>query len=178
MRRLSIVFVVAVGVVAFLIVSALLARALSVGGAEDAAITALVRAEARGDQRAVASDISGCAEKAACQARARAVTRELRRTGTVSIIQIQQSAGFSLAATLGTARVAWLVAGSLPRVQCVRVRRNGNVLQGFRIELIAVSVRIRSNAACPIRFWSDAESGPAGGPVRARGAVAGGEAVR
>ncbi|MGI8507091.1 MAG: hypothetical protein ACR2MK_09895 [Solirubrobacteraceae bacterium] len=152
MRRLYVVSLIALGLVVFLLASALLARALSVGGAEDAAITALVRAEARGNRRAVVSDISGCVGKAACQARATAVTAALKRAGNVSIIQIQESAGFSLGATLGTARVAWLVGGSLPRVQCVRVRRSGNVLQGFRIELLAVSVRIRSDAGCPSRF--------------------------
>jgi hypothetical protein len=57
-----------------------------------------------------------------------------------------------LTATLGTARVAWLVGSSLPIVQCVRVRHAGDVLGGFRIELLAVSRRIKSDAACPAHF--------------------------
>lgn len=152
MRRLYIVSLIALGLILFLVVSALLARALSVGGGEDSAITDLVRAEARGDQHAVVSDIFRCNRDPACQARATALTASLRHAGGVSIIQIQPSAGFSLGTTVGTARVAWLVGGSLPRVQCVRVRHAGNVLEGFRIELLKVSVRIRSDSGCPAHF--------------------------
>ena len=53
---------------------------------------------------------------------------------------------------MGTARVAWLVGSSLPIVQCVRVRHAGDVLQGFRIELLRLSLRIKSDADCPARF--------------------------
>jgi hypothetical protein len=76
----------------------------------------------------------------------------LRRTGGVQILQITPSAGFSLGATEGTARVAWLVGSSKPIVQCLRVRHNGDVLQGFRIEVLRLSPRIRSDADCPTRF--------------------------
>jgi hypothetical protein len=151
MRRLYILLI-ALGVVGFLGVSALLARAFSVGGAEDAAITALVTAESHGDASGVVSLITGCRADVACRKRAASVAGALRRPGGVSIIQIQESAGFSLGGTLGTARVAWLVGGSLPRVQCLRVRHDGNVISGFRVELLKVSVRIRSNADCPARF--------------------------
>lgn len=152
MRRATLIAAIVAGVVLFLVVSALLARALSVSGAEDSAITQLVRAEARGDQSAVAGYITGCRSDPACQARAKANAAALKRAGGVQIIQIQPSAGFTLTSTLGTARVAWLVGGSLPRVQCVRVRRAGNVLSGFRVELLEVSLRIHSNAACPSRY--------------------------
>ena len=151
MRRVYILLI-ALGVFAFLAISALLARAFSVGGAEDAAITALVTAEAHGDTNAVISLITRCRADATCRTRAASVAGSLRRPGSVSIIQIQESAGFSLGGTLGTARVAWLVGSSLPRVQCLRVRHDGNVISGFRLELLKVSVRIRSNADCPARF--------------------------
>ena len=152
MRRARLIVLVIRGVVAFLIVSALLARVLSVGGAEDSAITALVRAEARGDRAAVQAAITGCRREPACRARAASVAATLRRPGTVQIIQIQPSAGFSLGASTGTARVVWLAGGSLPRVQCVRVRRAGGVLAGYRVQLLAVSARIRTNADCPARY--------------------------
>ncbi|HEY2005746.1 MAG TPA: hypothetical protein VGG87_04820, partial [Solirubrobacteraceae bacterium] len=70
MRRLTLIGLIVVGVAVFLVISALLARALSVGGAEDSALTSLVRAEARGDQAAVIAEISDCARQPACQARA------------------------------------------------------------------------------------------------------------
>ena len=151
MRRLYI-FLIVLGVIVFLAISGLLARAFSVGGAENSALTALVRAEARGDRAAVVALISGCATSAGCQARAAAVATSLRRGGDVSVIQITPSTGFSLGSTLGTARIAWLVGSSLPRVQCVRVRHAGDVLSGFEVQLLKVSARIASNADCPRRF--------------------------
>ncbi len=136
----------------FLVLSALLARAFSVGGAEDSAITDLVRAEARGDPAAVVAAISGCSGSPACRARAGAVTAALRHPGEVQIAEINPSTGFALGSTVGTARVAWLAGGSLPRVQCVRVAHTGNVLAGFEIQLLKVSIRIRSDADCPSRY--------------------------
>jgi hypothetical protein len=152
MRRLTLIGLIVVGVAVFLVISALLARALSVGGAEDSALTSLVRAEARGDQAAVIAEISECARQPACQARAAQNVAALKHPGTVQIIEINPSAGFSLGSTLGTARVAWLAGGSLPRVQCVRVRRAGDVLSGYEVKLLKVSVRIRSNADCPSSY--------------------------
>jgi hypothetical protein len=152
MRRRNVLLLIVAGVILFLVLSGLLARALSVGGAEDSAITSLVRSEAGGDTAQVLAAITGCRDDEACRARAAANASALKRSGTVSIIQIQQSAGFSLAGTLGTARVAWLAGKSLPIVQCVRVRHSGDVLQGFKIELLAVSRRIKSDAGCPARF--------------------------
>jgi hypothetical protein len=70
----------------------------------------------------------------------------------VSIIQIQPSTSFSIAGTLGTARVAWNAGGSLPVVQCVRVRRNGNVVSGLKVDLLVVSRRIKSDTACPANY--------------------------
>jgi hypothetical protein len=152
MRRPPVIASIIVLAVVFLALSALLARALSVGGAEDAAITDLVGAEAAGDAHGVMSLITDCRALPACRRRAASVATSLRHPGHVSIIQIQPSAGFSLTSTRGVARVAWLVGGSLPRVQCVRVRHDGNVLSGFSVRLELVSERIRSDADCPKSF--------------------------
>src|SRR5581483_6607621 len=116
------------------------------------AITAVVRAEARGDAAGVIARFTGCSADAGCRARAGADATALRHAGSVSVIQVQTSAGFSLTATHGTARVVWSVGGSLPIVQCVRVHRAGNVLSGFRVELLALSRRIATDADCPARF--------------------------
>ena len=152
MRRSLTLALLAAGLVVFLLVSALLARAFSVDSAERSAITAVVQAEARGDATAVIARFSGCTASPACRARASANTGALRHAGSVSVIQIQTSAGFSLTGTRGTARVAWSVGGSLPVVQCVRVHRAGNVLTGLHVDLLALSRRIASDAACPARF--------------------------
>lgn len=152
MRRRKIVSLIVAAVIVFLVLSALLARGLSVGGAEDSAITDLVKAEAQGDVSGVVGLIDGCRDVAACRARAATNAHTLQRAGRISIIQIQPSAGFSLTSTEGTARVAWLAGSSLPRVQCVRVHRAGNLLAGFKIHLLRVSVRIKSDHACPAQY--------------------------
>ncbi|MBV9944977.1 MAG: hypothetical protein JO262_22820 [Solirubrobacterales bacterium] len=151
MRR-SYFIAIAVAILAFLAISALLARVLSANSAEQSAITALIRAEAQGTTGAIIDDIAGCRATAACRRRATEVAATLQHPGTVSIIQLQPSTSFSVAGTLGTARVAWNVAGSLPIVQCVRVRRAGNAISGLRVELLEISPRIKSDSACPARF--------------------------
>jgi hypothetical protein len=152
MRRRWIIAGIGLAVVLFLVVSALLARAFNVGDAEDAAITSLVQAEARGDTTQVISLVTGCRASAACRARAAANTTALRHPGKVAIAEINPSSTFSITSSTGTARVAWLAGNSLPRVQCLRVRHAGSVLQGFTIELLTVSRRIASDADCPTRF--------------------------
>jgi len=151
-RRPLLLLLIAVGVLVFLAISAVLARVLSIDGAERSALTSLVTAEARGDRAGAASQLYHCSAGAACQGRVAVDTAALRHPGAVSIIQIQPSAGFSLTSTLGVARVAWQAGGSLPIVQCVRVRRAGTAVTGFRVELLEVSRRIPSDAACPSRF--------------------------
>jgi hypothetical protein len=152
MRRSYLIALIVVGAVLFLAISALLARALSVGGAEQAAITSLVQAEARGDSHAMAALIDGCDHNAACRQRVAQDAVKLARSGRVTILQLNQSAGFSLSSTTGTARVAWRAGNGLPVVQCVRVRRAGDVLSGLHVELLEISEKIRGGAYCPRRY--------------------------
>ena len=152
MRRMYIVLI-GVGVILFVAISALLARAFSVDGAERSAITELVKAEARGDQSGVVTRITGCAQSSACRARVALDVAALRRSGAVSILQLQPSSGFSLTGSTGTARVAWKAGSSLPIVQCVRVRRAGDVIHRWHIELLKISPRILpSSSDCPRTF--------------------------
>jgi hypothetical protein len=143
---------IAVAILVFLAVSAVLARVWSADGAERSAVTALIKAEATGDQNGMLSRLSGCRQSPSCRARVAYDAAELTRPGTVSILQMQPSTGFSLTGTIGTARVAWNAGSSLPIVQCVRVRRAGNALKGLKIELLTISVRIHSNADCPSHY--------------------------
>jgi hypothetical protein len=124
----------------------------SANSAEQSAITALVKDEARGDSGAVIGDITGCQASSSCRAKAGQLATALRRPGAVSVIQLQPSTSFSVAGTEGTARVAWDAGGSLPIVQCIRVRRTGNAISGLKVELLEVSRRIKSDTACPARF--------------------------
>jgi hypothetical protein len=152
MRRAYIVAIFA-GILLFLVISALLARVFSANSAEQSAITALVQSEARGDVNEVVGDIAGCRTDAACRRRAATNAAILQHAGSVSIIQLQPSTSFSLGGTEGTARVAWNVSSyALPIVQCVKVRRAGNPISGLKVELLVVSRRIPSDAACPARY--------------------------
>lgn len=149
MRRRQLIILIVVGALLFVVISALLARAFSANSAEQSAITALVKAEAAGDVQRVTLRIDGCSRQAACRSRVATDAQRLKRPGAVSIIQLQPSTSFSLGPKVGTARVAWSVGGSLPIVQCVRVRRSGNVLSGLHVQLLEISLRIKSDAACP-----------------------------
>ena len=151
MRR-TYLLAIAAAILVFLIISALLARIFSANSAEQSAITSLVKDEARGDVNAVIGDIADCRGSATCRTRAGYNAAALKHPGAVSIIQIQPSTSFSIAGTLGTARVAWNVGGSLPIVQCVRVRRTGNAISGLKVDLLVVSRRIKSDAPCPAHF--------------------------
>jgi hypothetical protein len=150
--RRAYILPIAAAIIVFLVVSALLARIFSANSAEQSAITSLVKDEARGDTGAVIGDIANCRASPTCRTRAGYNATTLKRPGAVSIIQIQPSTSFSIAGTLGTARVAWSVGGSLPIVQCVKVRRTGNAISGLKVDLLVVSRRIKSDTACPAQY--------------------------
>lgn len=154
MRRSRLIALIVACAAVFVIVSALLARAFSGDSAEQSAVTALVRAEARGDAPGMIALIRGCSASAVCRERARYDAGVLKRPGRISVIDYNSSTGFSLTSTLGTARIAWIVLNrTKPIVQCVRVRRAGDVISGFTIELLEISERITpSSSDCPARY--------------------------
>ena len=152
-RRKGLIALIVAGAILFLAVSALLARVWTGDGAEQSAVTALIKAEARGDASAMIATLHDCAPNPSCRARAAADASTLKRPGTVSVLQYQSSTGFSLTSTLGAARIAWeVVDETRPIVQCVRVRRAGNALSGIHIELLEISVRLKSTGGCPKSF--------------------------
>jgi hypothetical protein len=144
---------IAIAVVLFVVISAGLARILSANGAERTAIETVVRAEARGDAPAAERAIHGCA--ASCRARVEHDIGVLRRAGDPRLLRLDPSTQFSLGGgSEGTARVAWNTAGSsrLPVVQCMRVRRDGNVVSGLEVRIVRVSRPIGREASCPRRY--------------------------
>jgi hypothetical protein len=153
-RRSRLIALIAACVVVFFVVSALLARAFSADSAEQSAVTVLLRDEARGDAAAMIRVLRGCSANSACQMRAAQDAAALKRGGQVSILQYTQSTGFSFGSTLGTARVAWeVIDETKPIVQCVRVRRAGNVLSGITIQILSLSLRLKqSDSDCPAHF--------------------------
>ncbi|MBV9359428.1 MAG: hypothetical protein JO023_28280 [Chloroflexi bacterium] len=149
MGRRRLITLIVLGALLFVAVSALLARVFSANSAEQSAITSLVKAEAAGDAQQMALKIDGCERQSACRTRVATDAQRLKRAGSVSIIQLQPSTSFSLGTKVGTARVAWSAGGSLPIVQCVRVRRSGDVLSGLHVQLLEISLRIKSDSVCP-----------------------------
>jgi hypothetical protein len=140
---------VASAAVAFLVVSAGLARVLGAANAERDAAIELVKAESHGDAAAVVAGIRGCRSDAACRERVAAQVARLRSAGKVRVLRLDGPSHFALRARTGTARIAWRAGDALPVVQCVRLRRAGDLRHGFRVEVLALSAPIRRDAACP-----------------------------
>jgi hypothetical protein len=136
-------------VVAVLVVSAGLARVYSSVSAERSGVTALVEAEARGDTTTMLDDLYRCRASTACRARVATDVTYLRRAGPISVLDLSVSSSFPLGGNVGTARVAWEAPGRLPITQCVRVRHAGNPITGLHVQLLEISVRIKTNADCP-----------------------------
>jgi hypothetical protein len=135
-------------VVLFLAISAVLARYFSSENVERDREWALMQAEAAGNWRAMLHQLSGCGASVSCTATVRADAASLRRPGSVEILSTQSTTDHSLTSSVGETRVAWKVSGRYPVVQCVKVRRSGNVLTGISISLLSVGPRIGSTADC------------------------------
>jgi hypothetical protein len=140
----------AAGVIVVLALSVVLARFLSVENAERDADLALVQAEVKGNASAMLDRLSGCRRSAACVAsvKANVSNARLRRAGAVKILQVESPTAYSLSGATGKTRLAWTVIGTLPVVQCVEVRRTGNVLTGIHIALIGLSAPIPGEGKC------------------------------
>jgi hypothetical protein len=144
-RRITLL--VALGVLAFLAVSFLLARYLTTENRERDAVYALLRDQARGDAAAMLARLHDC--DARCRAAVDADARRLRRPGAVKILSYDSSTAYSLGSASGPTRVAWtIVDRQLPVVQCVEVQRAGNVLTGRAINLRRLSVPIDRQGTC------------------------------
>ncbi len=158
-RRRVLRALLVVGTVVVLVVSAVLARFLSVENAERADDVALIQAEASGDAAAMLAQLSGCRDNRACVASvtANASDPRVRRRGAVKILQLEAGTAYSLFGATGETRVAWTVIGSLPVVQCVDVRRTGNFLSGINVQLVALSAPISGEGVCHKRTRNEIE---------------------
>lgn len=96
------------------------------------------------------SRLSGCAQSPSCVATVRQNTGDprLRRAGAVKILSLKSATAYTLAGATGKTRLAWTVIGKLPVVQCVEVRRGGNVLGGVTVTLLSLSAPIPNEADC------------------------------
>ena len=135
-------------VLAFVGLSAAVARVLAANGAERTAVTDLIRAQARGDAAMMLRQLEGCRARGACRARVRANALRLRRPGSVEVVRLDLSSRFAWGGRRGVARIVWRTAGSLPVVQCVGVRRGGNPVDGLTVALESISPRLAGEASC------------------------------
>ncbi len=148
MGRLRRPLAIAAALVAFLLLSALLARWLATENNERDAELALIRAQAAGDPGGMIDRLKGCRASPACVASARAQAVSLRRRGEVKLLLVESHTAYSLTGAMGSTRVAWTVLGRLPVVQCVLVRRGGDALSGESVTLLALSAPIANTGRC------------------------------
>jgi hypothetical protein len=132
------------------VISGLLARFLSVENLERDADLALIQAQAQGDAASMLRQLSGCRESPSCvaQVHANVSNPRLRRPGAVKILSLESPTAYAPAGATGRTRVAWTVLGTLPVVQCVTVRRTGNVLTGVKVALLSISAPIANEGSC------------------------------
>jgi hypothetical protein len=88
---------------------------------------------------------------AGSSARSRAVAAIKHQPGAhrARILRVDGVGALAPAGRTETARIAWRAGARLPVVQCVRVRRTGDPLAGYRIAVVRVSRPIAREADCP-----------------------------
>ncbi len=147
MRRRALI---TAGVLAFLVLSFLLARWLTTESRERGVVLDLLEAQARGDARGMLDVLDpSCAAQPRCRATVVANARRLRTPGEPKILRVDSKTAYALGAATGLTRVAWTVVDRrLPVVQCVLVRRSGSALAGRDVTLLRVSPPIDNEASC------------------------------
>jgi hypothetical protein len=135
------------GVVVFLAISVVIARWLNTDTVERGAVTELLRAQARGDLHSMLRRLN-CPD-AACEALVRANAERLKAPGELKIALYQSGTAHALKARTKPTRVVWFTPGKLTTVQCVLVRRTGNMLAGTTVSLLRLSAPIGRESSCP-----------------------------
>lgn len=146
-RRLAIIAAVA----AFLGVSFLVARWLNADTVERSAVTALLHDQARGDADAMLRRLEDCSD-AACVAVVRRNAARLRSRGELKIALYQPATAHAVTPRTKYGRVVWFTPDRLTTVQCVLIRRTGNVLAGMTVSLLRVTAPIGRESSCPPRW--------------------------
>jgi hypothetical protein len=140
---------IAAAILVFAAVTLLVGRVLGASTAARNEAVDVVKAQARGDADAVVSRISGCRSDPACRARTQAQVRRLRDPRDVRILRVDNVNHLSLGSRTDNVRVVWKSRHRLPTVQCVRVRRSGDPLAGYDIEVLVLGAPIGRESACP-----------------------------
>jgi len=139
---------IAVAVIAFLGISALVARWLNNDTVERGQVTNLLQEQARGDASAMLRRLDGC-DDPACTAIVRRNAERLRGSGKLKIAYYVSGTAHAVSSKTRFTRVVWFTPGRLTTVQCVLVRRRGNVFAGTTVSLLRVTAPIGREASCP-----------------------------
>ncbi len=132
----------------FLVLSAMLARFLSTENVERDDVLAALEAETSGNEGALFSQLSGCRAIPRCVSDVKWNSTNLRRRGSIKIVSLTSATAYSLTGATGHTRVAWVVLGRLPVVQCATVRRTGSFLTGISVSLLVLSKPIPNEGNC------------------------------
>ena len=139
---------IVVAVVAFLAISFVIARWINNDTVERAQVTKLLEAQIHGDGDEMLRRLDeGCDER--CVAIARYNAEKLRAPWELKIALYQSQTAHALASRTRFTRVVWFTPGRLTTVQCVLVRRAGNVFAGTTVTLLRVTAPIGRESSCP-----------------------------
>jgi hypothetical protein len=139
---------IAVAVIAFLAVCVLVARWLNNDTVERGEVTSLLQEQARGDASAMLRRLEDC-DDPACIAIVRRNAERLRGPGKLKIAYYVSGTAHAVSTKTKFTRVVWFTPGRLTTVQCVLVRRKGNVFAGTTVSLLRVTAPIGRQASCP-----------------------------
>ncbi len=117
---------------------------------ERARVVELLRDQLRGDAAAMLRRLEDCADPG-CVAVVRANASRLRRDGELKVALYQSQTAHALRSRTKYTRVVWFPSGreAETTVQCVLVRRDGNVFAGMTVSLLRVTAPIGRESSCP-----------------------------
>ena len=144
MKRL---LIIALAVAAFLAISVVVGRWLSADTDERGQVVELLRAQTKGDAAGMLRHLA--CRTPACIATTKANARRLRGDGAVKIALYQSGTAHALRSRTKPTRVVWFTPGRLTTVQCVLVRRTGNLFAGTSVTLLRLSAPIGRESSCP-----------------------------
>jgi len=142
--------IIVAAVVVLLAASFFVARWINNDTVERARVVELLRAQSRGDAADMLRRLDGCKD-AACVTVVRANAGKLRRDAELKVALYQSQTAHALRSRTKFTRVVWFPAGreAETTVQCVLVRRKGNVFAGMTVSLLRVTAPIGRESSCP-----------------------------
>jgi hypothetical protein len=138
-----------VAVLVLVAASFVVARWINNDTVERARVVELLRAQMRGDAAEMLRRLEDC--DTACRAVVRDNASRLRRDAELKVALYQSRTAHALRSRTKFTRVVWFPAGSEAQttVQCVLVRRTGNLFAGMTVSLLRVTAPIGRESSCP-----------------------------